>query len=294
MDDCAKSDCKKYPFWGSFSHNSFCLWVSLSEPLSPTDVIRLRHAMAQAGTGRFFTCFKRLLQARLKFDTFLLFRFDPGAPPQVLNSWIKPKALPSDVLDEYVDGFYRLDPFFQLNDIPIKGLTTRLSDIAPDRFFSSEYYLQYYRRTRICEEVGLLAPLPSKSVAHLSLGRLETTGPYRRRELQCLMHYSPVLMELLTAHCSRFETEMLPQATNPEPPPLDKIILTQVQETLGLKLTRREAEIAGLVLQGHSNGSAALLLGISRETSKVHRRNLYRKLDISSQRELFTMLRHLL
>ncbi|MEL7257385.1 MAG: LuxR C-terminal-related transcriptional regulator [Pseudomonadota bacterium] len=266
----------------------------LSEALSPSDVIRLRHAMAQAGTRRFFTCFKRLLQARLKFDTFLLFRFDPGTVPQVLDSWIKPKSLPLDVLDEYVEGFYRLDPFFQLKDIPAKGLTTRLSDIAPDRFFSSEYYLQYYRRTRICEEVGLLAPLPSGSVAHLSLSRLETTGPYRRRELQCLMHYSPVLMELLTTHCSRFETGKRLKTPDSAPPLLDQIILTQVYETLGLKLTRREAQIAGLVLQGHSNGSAALLLGISKETSKVHRRNLYRKLDISSQRELFTLLRHLL
>lgn len=267
----------------------------MTEPLSPTDVIRLRHAMAQAGKRRFFTCFKRLLRARLRFDTFLLFRFDPGTAPEVLDSWIRPDALPLDVLDQYVEGFYRLDPFYQLKDVPAQGLTTRLSDIAPDRFFSSAYYLQYYRRTLISEEVGLLAPLPSGSVAHLSMSRLETTGPYRRRELQCLMHYSPVLMELLTAHCSTYRSHSRPQPSDPAPPPpLHQIILTQVQETLGLRLTRREAQIAGLVLQGHSNGSAALLLGISRETAKVHRRNLYRKLDISSQRELFTMLRHLL
>jgi len=35
-------------------------------------------------------------------------------------------------------------------------------------------------------------------------------------------------------------------------------------------------------------------MAISRETVKVHRRNLYAKLDISSPGELFTMLRHLL
>jgi DNA-binding CsgD family transcriptional regulator len=57
----------------------------------------------------------------------------------------------------------------------------------------------------------------------------------------------------------------------------------------GLSLTSREAEIVELVLQGHSSESIGLTLGISTGTVKVHRRNVYRKLGISSQTQLLSV-----
>jgi len=51
--------------------------------------------------------------------------------------------------------------------------------------------------------------------------------------------------------------------------------------------TPREAEIVSLVLLGHSNASIGAILGISGETVKVHRRNLYAKIGITSQSELY-------
>ena len=55
-------------------------------------------------------------------------------------------------------------------------------------------------------------------------------------------------------------------------------------------LSRREAEIAALIAQGHSSRAAGLCIGISDQTVKVHRRNIYKKLQISSQNELFSLL----
>lgn len=57
----------------------------------------------------------------------------------------------------------------------------------------------------------------------------------------------------------------------------------------GRGVTAREAEVADLVLRGHSNGSIGAVLGISTETAKVHRKNLYAKLRISSSFELFRL-----
>lgn len=54
-------------------------------------------------------------------------------------------------------------------------------------------------------------------------------------------------------------------------------------------LTAREHEIAQLILIGHSSNSISLHLGISLPTVKSHRRNIYRKLQISSQAELFSL-----
>jgi DNA-binding CsgD family transcriptional regulator len=45
--------------------------------------------------------------------------------------------------------------------------------------------------------------------------------------------------------------------------------------------------VAVYILKGHSSKSLAREIDISPETVKIHRRNLYRKLGISSQSELF-------
>lgn len=57
----------------------------------------------------------------------------------------------------------------------------------------------------------------------------------------------------------------------------------------GDALTAREREVAQLILVGHSSKSISLNLGISLPTVKTHRRNIYSKLQISSQAELFNL-----
>ncbi|MCE8514986.1 helix-turn-helix transcriptional regulator [Ruegeria pomeroyi] len=261
--------------------------------LSDRDIHRLRSAMSGVGTPGFFPAFRRLLRARISFATFIMIRFDPGKAPVMLDAWFVSKRLPSAALTEYLSNTFPFDPFYQFLDLPPGGGLYRLPEIAPDRFFSSEYYLEYYRKTGLCDEVGLLAPLPSGARAHLSVSRFERSGPYRRREIQCLKHHAPVLLELLAQHVAAISptVTLVPPVNAPS---LADLIRVYAAETLAAQLTRREAQIAALVLQGHSNGSAALMLNNSRETCKVHRRNLYRKLAISSQRDLFGLLKHLL
>jgi len=54
-------------------------------------------------------------------------------------------------------------------------------------------------------------------------------------------------------------------------------------------LTDREMEVVQLILVGHSSASIALQLVVSISTIKTHRRNIYGKLDISSQAQLFSL-----
>ena len=55
-------------------------------------------------------------------------------------------------------------------------------------------------------------------------------------------------------------------------------------------LAKRQAEVAFLVLQGHSSMSIGLRLGISTQTVKVFRKQLYKRCGVSSQAELFSLL----
>jgi len=49
------------------------------------------------------------------------------------------------------------------------------------------------------------------------------------------------------------------------------------------RLTRREAEVAGLVLQGLANKAVAGQLGVQEGTVKLHLHNIYRKLRVSNR-----------
>ena len=53
-------------------------------------------------------------------------------------------------------------------------------------------------------------------------------------------------------------------------------------------LTRREREVVRLVLRGHSSNSIGRQFKITTGTVKIHRKNIYAKLGISSQSELFS------
>jgi DNA-binding NarL/FixJ family response regulator len=66
--------------------------------------------------------------------------------------------------------------------------------------------------------------------------------------------------------------------------------LTRCFENFGdSKLTGRERQITQLLLRGHSAKSVARELRIAPGTVMVHKRNLFAKLGITSQYELFSL-----
>ena len=53
------------------------------------------------------------------------------------------------------------------------------------------------------------------------------------------------------------------------------------------ELSARERELVKLILAGHPTASIAQKLGIAAGTAKNHRLQIYKKLDITTERELF-------
>jgi DNA-binding NarL/FixJ family response regulator len=53
------------------------------------------------------------------------------------------------------------------------------------------------------------------------------------------------------------------------------------------RLTPREAELLPMLQHGDTNAQIALALGVGVETVRTHARNLYRKLGVSSRRQLY-------
>jgi len=116
-----------------------------------------------------------------------------------------------------------------------------------------------------------------------SLSRRALEQRFRRRELETTQCNLPLLASLCRQHfgSSSYSQENL--AGKAEEQRLEYAL-----ERFGEpSLTPREHEVAVRILKGHSSKSLAREIDISPETVKIHRRNIYRKLVISSQSELF-------
>ncbi len=78
---------------------------------------------------------------------------------------------------------------------------------------------------------------------------------------------------------------LLEQAVAPPEEPHERTAPPLFEEAL----TPREQQIVALILDGHPTLTIAKKLGLSRGTVKNHRRRIYYKLDITTERELFLL-----
>lgn len=187
----------------------------------------------------------------------------------------------------YQAGPYLLDPFYHAARERRSGVF-RMRQLAPDRFFSSEYYRSYYVKTGLAEEVGFfLAPDEDVAIV-LSLMRRQERGAFSAGEFALMQKTVPLVAALAARHWSGLGARF--DALRASGGRRSGRRGAETETIWGrLKLTAREAGIVELVLQGHSSEAIGLRLGISTGTVKVHRRNVYRKLGISSQTQLLSI-----
>lgn len=186
-------------------------------------------------------------------------------------------------LDMYLDGVYQLDPFYTRFCKDRKTSALLIRDVAPDRFNLTEYYRRYYRNIELQDEMAVFTDLQDGRFLFFSISRRASTPRFRRRELRAMIRDLPVLASLCRQHFgeSSYSQETLSYNA-------DERRMEYALERFGESaLTPREHEVAVHILKGHSSKSLAREIDISPETVKIHRRNIYRKLDISSQSELF-------
>jgi DNA-binding CsgD family transcriptional regulator len=232
--------------------------------------------LAAMKTADFEVAVLQAVKRLVDFDFVMTFGYAGPGRPTALGDTLAP-ARRKIVMQDYLAGPYMLDPFVQQVMAGTRAGCFRLLDLAPDRFRQSEYFRVHYRLTGIREEVGFFFPMPGAAVGVLSLARLDDAPRLTRRELGILRLVAPALGAL----CAEHYAAQLDSTDHRAP-------LTHAYQSFGDKLlSEREREIVALVLQGHSTESIAGRLDISPGTVKIHRRNIYRKLGIGTQAELF-------
>lgn len=233
-------------------------------------------AAAQRGPG-FVSALLASVKRLVDFDFVMVHAYAGTARPLSLADTLGAQRH-RIFAEDYANGPFLLDPFFRLVEEGRRTGCHRLHDIAPDHFRRSEYFRVHYGRTGIGEEIGLFFDMGSSLGGGLtgvtSFCRWDRSPPITRADLDILRALEPAIGALCAGQWSNLHARREPQPHRAAHPAFDE-------------LTLREREIVTMVLRGHSTESIAMQLAISPGTVKIHRKNIYRKLKVSTQAELF-------
>lgn len=223
-------------------------------------------------------------------DNIALLAYYQDRRPDLIFSDSNTPEVHADLGKGYIEGAYLLDPFFELHISRSPSGVYRLSDVAPDQFARTKYFIEYYRETTMVDEIVFVCyPNPGVSL-QLCLGRdQESNKRFSRSDLRKARESSPIVVSLLARQWSDLNTT----GSLRESDTIERIseLAHAIHE---VHLTPRQAQIILLILKGHSSTSIGLKLDIAYETVKVFRRQIYKKCNISSQAELFSLFLPLL
>jgi DNA-binding CsgD family transcriptional regulator len=255
------------------------------KPLPNTAERQLGEVVRRLGQATFESALWEFLRRCVAPDDLLILAYRDSALPEILYRQSDHPAPFARIETVYREGAYLLDPYHELHLNRVPAGVYRLTDVAPDAFHRSRYFLEYYQRTTILDELTFIAyPAPDVSL-HVCLGRDASSGrPFAARELEVCQRLAPLVVALAESHWAALPIKSGPSAN------VTTQLVGALQAAHGVRLSPRQAEVALLILRGHSTGSIALRLDVSAQTVKVFRKQLYSRCGISSQAELFALL----
>lgn len=195
------------------------------------------------------------------------------------------------VLTLYQSGYYRFDPFHRYwREGGAPGVVNMhaVSDGTGD---ATPYMTEFMPVTRMADDIAVLLPLAEGRCLALTV---ERATRFAEAEIERLEAIYPLLAGLNEAH--RRAASLASAASTAEPAdggradataPLD--FDAAVQGFTARGLTPRERQIVRLILAGFPGEAIARRLGIGAGTVRNHRKRLYAKLDITAERELFSL-----
>ena len=200
--------------------------------------------------------------------------------PYLAYHRLLPEEDPQVHIDNYVSGPYLVDPcYVHAAEIGEEGFFL-IGDLAPEGFEDSEYFRLYYHAVGLEDEACFIFRAAEGDWIIISLGRHSEDLLFCAEDKALLSTLFPIVKAITCRWL---------QARKVDSPRRDmETHLNAALQNFGTSLlTQRESLILNLLLRGHSIKSIAERLENSIETIKHHRKNIYSKLDVSTQAELF-------
>jgi DNA-binding CsgD family transcriptional regulator len=188
----------------------------------------------------------------------------------------------SEIDEVYCESAYLLDPVYDMicsNQDQIELFT--LDSLVNDDFRNSAYYDTFYQRLDWCNETNIVIGTNDDTkicIAYSTKDNGASIQAVNRELIPCISSIKAAILthERVGRLLQQNQTIEHESTTHKSHHYLDE-----------LNLTKREKEIVGLILEGMSSVSIAEKCFVSEGTVKNHRKNIYRKLNIKSQAELF-------
>lgn len=241
------------------------------------------------GQDRFYPRLFAWLAEYSTFDYPQIWLFKKDRPPYPLYFEIGQKAQDWEV-GRYIDGGYKLDPFYLTtkSDEETSGVY-RLTEFFADDFQQSEFYLNYYAKCDSLDEVVFIVEIDADTCVQLAFVRRYGCPAFDDSDMQLFRDLEPLVSEMMIRHIQIQTIEGSAPLTSSSQTDVETT-LVQAFELFGHSiLSGREKDVLDLVLRGHTTNGIAERLSISVETIRQHKKSIYRKLDVNSQAELFSL-----
>lgn len=261
---------------------------SCEDSLMSTEHTRLTRVIDALHSAGFAAALTELVLGWIDADCALLLGL--GRRPVYLHDTLPDRR--ELLFARYLTGAFRQDPFLQALGNHHEAAAWTLAEVVQRTGIDPDYMTQFYAETGWQEEVGIVLPLRHDFRLLIFLGRLTGSPPLASRQLATLRQRLPLLLSLCQQHWQDQPAPPLPTAPGPSAALLRSAI-EQAMASLGSPhLTRREQEVAQLILHGLDTEQIAERLAIGTGTVRNHRKHLYAKLGLASRGDLFTLFLH--
>ena len=248
----------------------------------------LAEMVRSLGNANFPEALSHFVGKTVEYDNLIIIVYHKDHNPEELYRESLDPLVYKAMETHYVNAAYLLDPFYHMIRNGIQSGIHRIFDLAPDQFKQTSYFKEYYHDTTLLDEFSLFARLGHETTLSVCFGRDETSGiQFNKTELKRIKSFEHILSALCEQHWRNYQPK---EGKNVSLPPVTDRLRIKLKKQHEISLSPRQAEVALYILQGHSSLSISLNLGISKETVKVFRKQLYSKCNISSQAELFALL----
>jgi DNA-binding CsgD family transcriptional regulator len=237
----------------------------------------LARAIAAAGTPDHVDRLIDLIGADIAHDLVTVTRYSATRAPE----FVKHRRFSDALVRRYLENYAVFDPFYAFWRRERRSGIVPLRSLADDEAKRGQYIAGFLAQAEIVDEVGILLEDGGDWCIGIFLD--STQRPFRDREIALLGERLPVFSAL---HALDLRARM-PDASGSQPPGAAPRREPAIPDRLWPELSARERQLVQLILTGHPTATIAQRLGITVGTAKNHRRRIYEKLDITTERELF-------
>lgn len=253
-------------------------------PLNADMVSALAKMTQTIGSADWFNAVLNLLGTVCSIDSGGVMMYHRQQRPRRIVHRFNPqeRALPEDA---YLSGPYVLCPNYQLFAQGCPSGIYWLRDIAPDDFYESEFYRVFYSQIGLSDSIDLLWRINDDTALNIFIERSIRHSKFQVEDMVAINLLLPLIFAStakhheLTAAVSRRDTDNLTH----------RKVQSTIENFASSLLTQRERQVLFYMISGYSSALTAQRLSTTEGTIKIHRKNIHRKLDISSQAELFSL-----